>query len=237
MKLKEFFIIIKDSAISLVKRPIIILPSILLILYFNYFSIIADLLKGFFASTFASLLWLIFSVLVMAAIAALFSNSTILLFLKSKSFIRSNAKLFLNSFLIYILYYVLLSSANYISFMISEKMGQAYGFSLSRALAIFISIQLVFLLGILIFLVYAPALIVARENSFFRSIKKSISLAKKTYVYLILIGLSYFIASGLIDYSNSSLDFKFGILFEFIGLCIIPQLILITLVKIINLEK
>lgn len=233
MKIKSFYSILIDSLESFVKNPwIAIFPAIfylLVILFSNYSISIQDNLKTSLSST----LWLIFYFVVWFVLLS--SLSFVLIILSSRIIGRKhkiklrNIIKFLFLSLISLIVFMLI---NLISYFSAGYIGRLFSLEINTALSVYVLIYLALILCSLIFLTFSSFFAILSNNSILACLKKSISVVRSNYIFIVLIGAALY---G-IDYFSSNIFETTPIIREAIFyLLIIPYLfIVLTRIAISN---
>jgi hypothetical protein len=102
-------------------------------------------------------------------------------------------------------------------------MGKYFDLTIAQATGLFLIIYFLCLFGLLIFLTFSSFYLVIFNFSILKSIKKSISLTKKTYLQLTLLGLSLIIFSFISNYASKITE----IIPEIVNFILIPYIFIV----------
>lgn len=196
MSTKKFIFLLKSSFIQWYKNPIVILPSLFLLILLFLLSNLTSKITLFFTKDIEHIIWLIFSSLFYLAIISLFFAFLLsLCFDISKKNKTNFKKLFKKSIHVWHRNFIntlIIIIFGMIAFLFSVLIGKSLVYiNVSLSIIAFLFVMFIFLAGGIIFLTFTNVFTITHDFSVLESIKASISLVKRIYpvVFLTIIAI------------------------------------------------
>lgn len=239
---KSYLALLKKSIHDLVRNPLIFLAPIILIAFLILFPILSNHVKDYLSTTLANVLWLILFYILFISFLSFTSAGIIGLSkeIHSKAppriftFFSSGLKFFLPNFVIFFCYMVLYALVNAIAFYGVSSLGWAFNLSLNSALAVYILVYFVLILGVISLFLFSNFYLVLFNKGIFSSIRMSVLLVRKELPLVISLGILFFI----IGFVSSSLgDFASTIFESILTLLLLPGVILFITRLVLSREK
>lgn len=204
MKFSQFVNLFLESVKDLVRKPILLLPGLLLFGFIFGFSELGGKVAYSLQSTQSNTLWVIFSTIFLLGIGAIISVSLVLLASNSK--IRKVGKYFVRTFVILLLYLVLFNLINlvlYIFTLIMSSLSNAFVLPISIFSLLIFIIYFLFIAGPIIFLTFSHVFVVTRDASVKKAISLSFGLVRKEYLATLSMSVLLFVIVFLVGLIES----------------------------------
>lgn len=239
MNLNEFSGLFKKSFYAYLKNPLIVIPSVILLLFFILFSDLSVNVNYSLQDSISLTGWAVFFSIVSLIVISFFLSGLIGMsfdLLKKKKdkllFLKYSGKYWFRNFLIILTIVASFNIARYLAHNIAFFIGRAFNFDVNIALAVFFLLYLAGLIGGVIFLSYANFYLVFYDLSYFNCIKKSFNCVKNNYAETLSIIIIFFAVNELITRALPNIAVE--LINAFI---IVPYLSLILALVVLEFEE
>lgn len=205
--------ILKNGLKDFYNNSIVVIPALLLLIFLFIFSELSARVNYNLNSNFLLTIWLVFFGLVSLLIISFFLSGLIgtsLDIVKRKKLnfykIFSYSKKFW--FKNFIIMLVILASYNIVSYIAREGasfIGRSLELAVEQAAVIFFFIYFLGLAGGIVFLTFSSFYLVLQDKGVLRSIKSSISLVRKQYIFTFVILVSFFAINSLLELTGKQI--------------------------------
>ncbi len=213
MRLKNFLSLFKESAIDFYKYPIIVIPSLALLLLMIAFSNLSVKVNYSLSNTLSITSWLVFFVLVSLLVISYFLSGIIALSrsiierkFKIKMFFNGANKYWIKNFLILLVILIIFNIINVISYAIAFSIGRLLNLSIQSATLVFFILMFVGIATILLLFTFSSFSLVLFNPSIKESIKKSFKIVGKNYTYILSVFILLFMINELLSLLNSIVE-------------------------------
>jgi len=212
-KMKSNFLnMFKSSLLDLSKNPIIIIPSIFLLIFSIAFSELSVIVNYSLQTTAALTTWLVFFsftylVVLAFSLSALIGASYKAVIKKArlKDIFYYSRKFWFRNLIIIMTIIILYNIVRYVAHNAALLIGTSLNLELNLAKGLFFLLYFTGLAGLIVFLTFSNFFLVIYNLNIFHSIKRSISLVKKEYIYTLSIVLIFFIINEFLKYIDRKL--------------------------------
>ncbi len=212
--ISEVFSRIKSSVNEIIKKPLLLIPGILLLLVMFGISKISAFTTSFLSTsnynnsvTFSSLL-IITSGIILLILSYIFTGLISQSNKKSfsvKDYIKNSNKFFLKNFIIILVIILAFNLSKWIAFFISYFIGNAFNLRVANASLLFFILYLFGLLFFVSYFTYSSFFLVLKGKSIYESIKSSFTKTKNEYFETITFLLLIFLISSILEYLPNQL--------------------------------
>lgn len=206
MKQFDFFSILKDSIKSFYKNPILMLPSLILLVFFVFFSQLSSNINYALQDLVSLTVWtILFSLISLIVISFFLSGLIGMSFkilekkIKISDLFKYGWKFWLKNFIIILIIILTYNIIRYLAHDLSFFIGTFLNLDVKIAIFIFFFFYFAGLIGIIIFLTFSSFYLIINNCSIFKSIKKSFIIVKKNYIYTLIILLLFFVINNLLN--------------------------------------
>ncbi len=221
--------IFKESFYSLFKNPLLIFPSLFLYIIFIIISDISVKINYRLQTTPMLIAWVVsFSVISLVITSFFLSGLIGMSFQATKRKIKLrdmwfySTRFFFPNFILIFLIIALYNLIRYIAHNVALLVLKPFNVPLNIAQGAFFILYFAGLVGILIFLTFSNFYLIIKDLNITNAIKKSVSLVKKNYTYVLPIIVIFFVADAVLNLINIRL------LYELVNaIFIVPYLSLI----------
>ncbi|MEI6849524.1 MAG: hypothetical protein WCK29_00650 [archaeon] len=235
--------IIKNSFEDLFKNPILIVPSVLILVFSLILSFISGKVSLMLSNETATIitLWISLFTIVFILVSSYFYSGLIhisLLSMKRKVSLREMFqganKFFIRNSVLVIIMLLLVYVTNLIIGELVNYLGKYFGFSTSLATIIFIILYYLFLVGIVSFLTFDSFFLIKNNSSIINSIKQSINFTLKNYISVLIILLLFLVTYFLVGLLDNLLALSITSPSALIYSIIIYPIFVLILARMIN---
>ncbi len=232
MNFKDFLILLKESAISFCKNPIVAVPSVVLLVFLTLFSKVSVNINYSLVSSVAITSWLILFVLI-SLIGISYSFTGLISLSKSairkekispSNFLKSANKFFLKNLVIIIFVLAIYNVIRFASHYLALFIGKSLNLQTNLAVIIFFIFFTIGLLGILIFFTFSSFTLVIKNLSIKQSLFSSIKIVRQEYPATLSILLIFFVIGRIL---TSVLSVSFLVIDIINAIIIIPYFSLV----------
>ena len=238
--LKSFTNLFRDSFKDLVQNPILVIPTVSLMVFMIAFSEISIKLSSFLAGR-TLIIWEICFLVIYFLAMSFFFSALILMgkdALKGKTNLRTSfsysKKFWLKNFLIMLLILALSQLFKFGTIFGITFVGLKLGLAPSYAQILYFLAYFASLAGILIFLTFSSFYLIIYNLKVQESIKKSIAFVKKNYLYTLSILIIFFVISQVLSTYMGPLIR--GFLLELINSVLIIPILSLVLTRFLRIN-
>ena len=241
--MKETFQIIKKSVVNLCKNPILILPSLIILIMFflisktsvriNSYLSLNNLNNAVFSTSWLALFVLISLLIISFLFSGLIGASSVTLKRKAtlKDLFVFGKKYWLKNFVAIFLILIISDLVFFASLYSSFYIGKTVNLSLRPAQALFFLALFIGMALVVIFFTYSSFFLIIKNLSIRNSIKSSFRFVKSNYIHTLALLLIFFVVDWFLEF----LEFIHPYLSEIVtSLILVPLLALALSITLID---
>lgn len=207
--------IFKESFHNLFRNPLLIFPSLFLYIIFIIISDISVKINYRLQTTPLLIAWVIFFSVVSLVITSFFLSGLIgMSFQATKRKVKLrdmwfySTRFFFPNFILIFIIIALYNLIRYLAHNIALLVLKPFNVPLNIAQGVFFILYFTGLVGIIIFLTFSNFYLIIKDLNITEAIKKSVSLVKKRYTYVLSIIIIFFVVDSLLNLANIKLLYE-----------------------------
>jgi len=234
---------VQSSFVDLIRNPVIIIPSILLLLFSLILSQISYRINNALTNNTSLIItiWLIlFTLVFFLAFSYFYSGLIYAGFLsinkkvKLKEIFQGSNKYWMKNFFAILLIIISYSIVNNIVAALAFFIGKYLGLPLQTATFFFYFLYFLGLVGFTVFLTFTSFFLIRNNHSLYKSIKESISFTARNYIATILTLFIFFIITEVLTLLDNLVSWPYFTPSELLCYLVIYPLLVLILARLVD---